>query len=366
MKSLISKGISVLKHDGVGVFVERTIKYSIVKAKRLTQKKDETNLEKWKRLKGKYKGERVFIIGNAPSLNRMPLYLLKNEFTMAFNRFNLMFERLDWKPSFYTVTDDLVVKDMYKEINTEILPNVQLAFFPDLHPSNVSFKSYIANSVNVYWLNTDTSEFRADLPKCGINKTVVNAGMQIAAYMGFSEIYLIGVDMSFEDQKVKKINSRNWEAEEHDPNHFDPRYFDKGRKYHNPTVYEMIERFEISKKFFNSLGVNVYNAGIGGKLEVFPRREFISLFNINSEQIRSLISKNEFLNQQKLTLDKLLEEAVLVKEKNEKQLPYIFKTDIDLAQIYISKFISDYLPFGPYNGEFFFVRRKAVNNLQLH
>ncbi|MFT4155388.1 6-hydroxymethylpterin diphosphokinase MptE-like protein [Parafilimonas sp.] len=356
--SLISKGISTIKNDGIKVFVDRTIKYSIVKIKRLVQKKDKANIEKWKYLKDKYKGKRVFIIGNGPSLNITPLYLLKNEYTMAFNRFNLMFERLNWKPDFYVVTDDLVIKDMYNEINNEILPCVQYAFFPDLHPSNVNFKSYIENRENVYWLNTDKSEYRTDLPNCGINKTVINAGMQIAAYLGFTEIYLIGVDMTFEDQKVKKLNSRNWEASEHDPNHFDPRYFGKGRKYHNPTVHEMIEKFETGKHFFNSLGVNVYNAGVGGKLEVFPRKDFSSLFLYDEQYIVDFLSEIMLLKQKELKFDFIIANAIAIKNEQELSALKMVKTDLNTALQLIPKLIDNYLPIGPYKQEYFFIKKQ--------
>ena len=104
--------------------------------------------------------------------------------------------------------------------------------------------------------------------------------------MGFSEIYLIGVDMTFSDQKVKKKDSRNWTAEkDDDPNHFDPRYFGKGKSYHNPTVHEMIEQFEIGKVFFEENGVKIFNAGVGGKLDVFPRIQFVNLFSNTTQNL---------------------------------------------------------------------------------
>lgn len=356
--ALISKALNILRNDGLYVFAIRLKDYSIVKMKKLFLQKysDKENISKWKNLKGKYNGNRIFIIGNGPSLNKTELYLLQNENTMVFNRFNLMFERLNWKPTFYVVTDDLVVKDMYNEINSEILPEVKYAFFPDLHPSNVDFKSLVDNRDNVYWLNTDKSDYRIDLPNCGINKTVVNAGMQIAAYLGFKEIHLLGVDMTFGDQKVKKINSRNWEADEHDPNHFDPRYFGKGRKFHNPTVSEMIERFEKGKIFFDKLGIGIYNSGIDGKLEVFPRKNFNTLFEYSEKDICDLISQTKFLRQKNLSFDEVLTKAELVDETNFKD-KNIFKTDAKTGERLIPRLISDYIPLGPYNTEYFFVKR---------
>jgi hypothetical protein len=357
MKSLISKGISTIKNDGLKVFLIRIRNYSLVKVKRLFRGTNTANINKWASVKDKFKGKRVFIIGNAPSLNRMPLYFLQNEHTMGFNRFNLMFERLNWLPETYMVTDDLVIKDMATQINEEILPYVKYAIFPDIHPSNVEFDKYVDHQDNVLWLNTDKPEFRDDLPYCGINKTVVNAATQVAAFLGFTEIYLIGVDMTFADQKVKKINSRNWEAADHDPNHFDPRYFGKGRKYHNPTVHEMLEKFEDGKKFFDERGVKIYNAGVGGKLEVFERVDFESLFKFDDKQCKALLSEVEGLQTLGLTFDDVEQKAVAYTGTD--NYPDIFKAELEQGIPLISKLIDTYLPVGPYKNEYYFVKKKV-------
>ncbi|MBE9585350.1 DUF115 domain-containing protein [Mucilaginibacter sp. JRF] len=356
MKSLVRKGISTIQNDGLKVFAMRMGHYGMVKLKRMSRGKDADNLKRWADLKDIHKGKRVFIIGNAPSLNKMPLYFLKDEYTMGFNRFNLMFERLNWLPSFYMVTDDLVIKDMHQQINEEILPKVPYAFFPDIHPSNVEFDKYIDHRENVYWLNTDRPEFRADLPKCGINKTVVNAAIQVAAYLGFSDIYLIGVDMSFADQKVKKMNSRNWEADEHDPNHFDPRYFGKGRKYHNPTVHEMIEKFEMGREFYTPRGVRIHNAGVGGKLEVFPRVDFTSLFNFDDNTKIDLLTAVSGLQDMGITFNEVLEKAT--HHTTGDKYPEMFCVDGEAGITLISKLIETYLPVGEYNGKYYFVKKK--------
>ncbi|MBZ0198923.1 MAG: hypothetical protein K8H86_03580, partial [Ignavibacteriaceae bacterium] len=65
-----------------------------------------------------------------------------------------------------------------------------------------------------------------------------------------------------------------------DPNHFDPRYFGAGRAYHKPRMEETFLRFEQAKNFFDKLGVEIFNAGIGGKLDSFPRVNFSDLFSI--------------------------------------------------------------------------------------
>ena len=43
-------------------------------------------------LAGAYEGERLFLIGNGPSLEETPLEALESEYTMAMNRIDLIYE----------------------------------------------------------------------------------------------------------------------------------------------------------------------------------------------------------------------------------------------------------------------------------
>ena len=251
MISYLKKSINIIKNDGFNIFVKRLLKYSQVKYKRLNMYNSNKEKNRFLLLKNKYKDKRVFLLGNGPSLNKTPLHFLQNEYTMCCNRFNLFYDRINWLPDFYIATDDLLIKDSYNEINHDIIPKSKLCFFPDIHPSNVEIKDkLIYSKENVYWINTDAPKFSIDLPNCGINKTVINPALQVLSYLGFKEIYLLGVDMTFKSQNVTKKNSRNWTAiKDDDMNHFDPRYFGKGYSYHNPTVHEMLEVFEQAKIF---------------------------------------------------------------------------------------------------------------------
>lgn len=357
MNSFIYKANNILKNDGFKVFFNRLCNYAQVKIKRLYLS---DNLGPWPSLKDKYKGKRIFLLGNGPSLNQTELFLLKDEYTMCFNRVNLMLERLNWIPNFYVMTDDLLIKDMYKEVISDIVPIVDFAFFPDIHPSNVNVRKRIGEHKNVFYLNTDIPEFRKDLPNCGINKTVINAGMQIAAYLGFTEIYLLGVDMSFGNQQVKKNNSRDWKAQkDDDPNHFDPRYFGKGRSYHNPTVREMLEQFNIARTFFDKMGVKIYNAGIGGKLEAFPRVDFSNLFSCSDKMRESLFMtlvdpQNEFTSFDEFIRTLPYYDNVEIAAKCEDS----FVSITSLTNQIISKVIFTHIPYGPYKDRFIYKKRK--------
>ena len=349
MNGLINQVYKTFTQYGFKVLMLRSWNYGLFKAKRLTAPKDEENDRRFAGVKGKYSGKRLFILGNGPSLNLMPLYLLKDEYTMCFNRFPLMCERVNWMPNFYAVTDDLLLRDMGEEIN-KTTEEVDYSFFPDLHPSNLNVKKVIKQRDNVLWLHVDKPEFSDHLPACGINKTVVNAGIQIAAWMGFSEIYLLGVDMTFGDQKIKKGNSRNWQSQGDDPNHFDPRYFNSGRKFHNPMVGEMLEKFEQCRDFFEPRGVKIYNAGYGGKLEVFPRVVFDDILGFSENEQENILL--EAIHQHNSEIK--LSDFNYYDEKNEDSN---FVISADEGVNLIKKLIFSHIPFGPYNGNYYFIKR---------
>ncbi len=353
MNGYINQIYKTFTQYGFQVLMLRSWNYTLFKLKRLCSSHDYENDRRFAKIKGKYIGKRIFILGNGPSLNQMPLYQLKDEYTMCFNRFPLMYERVNWKPNFYVVTDDLLLKDMGEEIN-KTTGDVEYSFFPDLHPSNLNVKKVIKQRENVLWVHVDKPEFSDQMPACGINKTVVNAGIQIAAWMGFREIYLLGVDMTFGEQKIKKGNSRNWQAQGDDPNHFDPRYFNAGRKYHNPMVGEMLEKFEQCRDFFEPRGVKIYNAGYGGKLEAFERKDFDELLSLSDNQKEEL-----FLGAIHQSNPNMKLSDFIPYKENLKDADFYLPTEDGIKLI--KEYITTHIPFGPFQGMYYFMMRNNSN-----
>lgn len=276
----LRKSRYILREEGLVTWADRLARIALVKLRRTLQDKKE-NTARWQELKGSYSGQRAFLVGNGPSLNQTPMHLLKGEQVMCFNRFYLMFERLAWRPSLYAISDDRVAFDIADEVNSIVLPTVDAAFFPDIHPYNVDFRRVIEARENVYWMHLDRLDFSDELPWAGMNKTVANVGLQVLAYLGFNPIYLIGVDMSYsKPASIVEESSRDWTSTgDDDPNHFDPRYFGAGRKYHAPFMDETRERYVRAAEFFGERGVEIVNAGVGGELDVFPRVDFRGLFD---------------------------------------------------------------------------------------
>lgn len=359
-----SKVYYTLREEGVGSVANRTIRYIAYRARRAMVDKGET-IARWQHLKGRYAGRRAFLIGNGPSLNRTELYLLRDEFTMVFNRFDLMLERINWTPNFYVVSDDRVLMDIL-DVANQMARRVDLAFFPDIHPYNVDFRGKIEPRSNVHWLFLDRASFSLDLPYCGMNKTVANVGLQILGFLGFTEIYLVGVDMTYSIPSRAIIdNPRDITSlEDDDDSHFDPRYFGRGRKFHVPMVDEMFAKFEEGRRFFEPQGIRIFNATRGGELEVYPRVDFVEVLGLSEAEIeRRFVDNVQSKLRAGIELDvlKALSCALLVEPgMAPANVPSVFAADVrhmgDLLKAYVHRFV----PFGPCRGRYLFVERSMV------
>lgn len=239
---------------------------------------DEIYRPKLRALRERFKGtKRCFLIGNGPSLNKTDLEALKNEVTFAVNGFFLKAKELSWKPTFYVVEDHLVAEDRVNWINKfkgpiKLFP-AYLGYMFEKSDDTIFYNHRPRKS---YPHGYDFSMEADKITYTGC--TVTFSMMQLAAYMGFEEIYLIGVDASYaipDDAKEgKDYGVGVLDMQSDDPNHFDPNYFGKGFRWHDPQVEKMVEAYSEARRTLEGTGQTIYNATIGGMLEVFERRDF--------------------------------------------------------------------------------------------
>jgi len=100
--------------------------------------------------------------------------------------------------------------------------------------------------------------------------TVTFVAMQIAYYMGFKRVFLIGVDHNFKasgDPSEKQFLSGE------DQNHFDPNYFGN-REWQLPNLEASELAYQLARYFFNKEGRGIYDATDNGKLQVFPKMRY--------------------------------------------------------------------------------------------
>lgn len=231
---------------------------------------------------------RAFVIGNGSSLNDMDLSLMAGEYTVGCNRFDLL--GLDWNPTVWVCADvrdgdgwwdweDLFHRKTRGPHDTGSLSQFHLRehdrqYIDIKHHElpNVTFhKACLHNGSPRYPISS--WHLDEEIPLCQHGGSIGWA-LQLAVMAGADPVYLIGCDL----YKYRG-------PDESDINHFDPDYCEylwtkKHEEAVNHEAWErlnnrLIDAHEIAR---DTSGVEIFNAGVGGDLDVYPRVGYESLF----------------------------------------------------------------------------------------
>ncbi len=223
-------------------------------------------------LKDIHKGKRAFIIGNGPSLKQTDLTKLKNEFTFGMNRFYVFFPELGFTTTYFCSINDLVIEQFADDILTLPMPKF-LAWRSHRHFS----PQLPVSQIPTFVYTTYTGPRMADdvTGRVWEGATVTNFALQIAFHMGFEKVILIGVDHNFSS---KGDANKTVVSEGDDPNHFMPNYFGKGVKWQLPDLDTSEVGYIMARDAYRKAGREIVDATVGGKLTVFPKVDYNSLF----------------------------------------------------------------------------------------
>lgn len=224
-------------------------------------------------LKDVHRGRRAFIIGNGPSLRQTDLSLLRNEFTFGLNRIYLLFPELGFPTSYLVSINDLVIEQCREEIAALPIPKFlswrSHRYFEGLVKNREALPTFLYTT---YEKPTFARDARFRLWE---GATVTYVALQLAFHMGFETVILIGVDHNF---VTRGKANQTVVSEGDDPNHFDPRYFGKGFRWQLPDLETSEIAYRMARRAYEQAGRRVLDATIGGKLTVFPKVDYYSLF----------------------------------------------------------------------------------------
>ena len=216
----------------------------------------------------KHTGQRCFIIGNGPSLRQMDLSPLRNEFTFGMNRFYLMFAELGFTTTYFTTVNSLVIEQCAEDIRGLSIPKF------------LSWRShpFIQPGDDLMFLHTTYTgpKFAQDARgRIWEGATVTYVALQLAFYMGFEQVILIGVDHSYSTQGKPNTTVV---SQGDDPNHFNAGYFGKGFRWQLPDLDTSERSYSMARQAYNQAGRQVLDATVGGNLTIFPKVDYNSLF----------------------------------------------------------------------------------------
>jgi hypothetical protein len=232
------------------------------------------------KLKNKYKGKRCFIIGNGPSLRQEDLERLKGEYTFASNKIYKIFNKTSWRPTFYMVVDPIVLGENVKDVN---LVEAKTKFTLNVYKSLFKADIYFNNNFQVGKRGTFSTNIMDSLYSHG---TVSYHLLQIAYYLGFSEVYLIGHDYNFNGAISKTKDLSFLKKEDYSQIYFSDQYIRADEKKPGQAPEEMYEGMEKAKLVYEKSGRKIYNATRVTYLDVFDQRNFDELFGGKIEYLK--------------------------------------------------------------------------------
>lgn len=220
---------------------------------------DQKKYYRLKELSGKYYGKRCFICCTGPSLTIEDLEMLGNEYVFGMNSLCLIHDKTDWVPDFYAIQDSHVFEKLQEAVKTTDNGTI---FAPISYkrkyntPDNWVY-FHLSGAYHLWEMRYGPhyfAKFSDDAYKTVYDGySITYSVIQLAVYMGFEQIYLLGADCNYMGKQQHFIES----------GHFDPGYQEAAKR--------MLASYEYARKYCESHPVKIFNATRGGCLELFPR-----------------------------------------------------------------------------------------------
>jgi hypothetical protein len=184
------------------------------------------------------------------------------------NRIYLMKEQNGFVPTFLGCVD---IKCQLEQFGDDLDKLDMPCFF------NFKARKLFSKKDNQCYIEGSFSpRFQKDCSKLmGNGKSVTYYVIQLAYYMGFKEVYVIGKDHSY--NTTEKAGAGIF-ATGNESNHFIKGYYKPGMVWDAPDYKTEEYNYELAREAFERDGRLIANATIGGQLEVFERVDFYSLF----------------------------------------------------------------------------------------
>ncbi len=228
-----------------------------------------------------HEGRRIFLIGNGPSLRAEDLDTLyiNHEICFGFNSIHSIFDHTKWRPDYYGISDYygfLICREMIDKIpGTHFMWDLFKYFYPSFENDT---RNYFFRFIRRGYSTDEMPEFSDDVPN-GLNlgySVTYDIGLQMAAYMGASEIYLLGMDHNY----IKDFDGNHFEGYSNGYGTIEAkcRFYPVQNTRKGYDVKRVEKAFERAKAHSEKHNYRIFNATRGGMLEIFERVNFDKLF----------------------------------------------------------------------------------------
>lgn len=213
-------------------------------------------------LRDRFRGHRAVLLGNGPSLRRTDWDRLRDEFVFGTNRIYLIAREGGVLPDVYVCINALILRQFGPEI--EDLPCLKVIDW-------FAGRGAVSAGAGTAFLRKASGlRFCTDVLEHGWSHgyTVTYAALQLAYFMGFSQVVLIGVDHRFH---AAGAPMREVVAKGPDRDHFTPDYFPAGIRWQLPNLDGSLAAYRLADAAYRADGRSILDATDGGALDVFPK-----------------------------------------------------------------------------------------------
>lgn len=243
--------------------------------------------ERLKDVKDVHKGERCFILASGPSINKHDLSVLQDETCIAVSQFFLHPQIESIKPKYHCFapqhepfdnTTNRIIFDNYRKFYS-----FPVKCFIGTTPFTYSYYNFLAKNpeynVDSYFIDysraVDLNEhnFRSNevwdiTERPFLIRTVIYEAIQLAYYMGFKEIYLLGVDHDYLKDVGRVTNHHFYD----DAKSFsDEKHLAQITKEDWFYIYHLRwKQYRLMYTYLHEQGVSIKNLTPDSMLDVFP------------------------------------------------------------------------------------------------
>ncbi len=204
-----------------------------------------------------HKGQTAVIVGNGPSLDKTPLEKLAAKY-ITFGA-NKIYD-YPFQPTYWLCGDGLML--------TDCIP--WIVAHPEWNPEKFVPRDVPLPGANLMTLEIGIGFSQDAALKIFMGGTVSYMAMQLAKYMGFTRLLLVGMDHNYTKTVKGGRPGSRFIAEGVDPDHFNGKngeYFTPGKIYNRPEL-------EGTEKFFYPLAnknLDIINISAESALTVFKK-----------------------------------------------------------------------------------------------
>ena len=223
----------------------------------------EKGYKELRKFKGIHQNQRCFIVGTGPSLKLSDLELIRNEYSFSVNSIVLSFEDTTWRPTYYAIQDKYGYEKLKDAIREAEMPFVfngvsDKTMTPQMDIKHIPFPLNLLDHGKM--IPNHITKFSDDAFKVVYaGHSITYSAIQLAVYMGFTEIVLLGVDCDY-SQKVNHIKAYSVQDDMN-------------------AAFLMRESYKVAESFTKTHGIRILNATRNAKLDVFDRVELEQIIN---------------------------------------------------------------------------------------